>query len=220
MTIQAQNAFLLTLEEPPAYVLFLLLCESTEPLLETIRSRAPILHLEPIPQAVMDEHLCKISADARALKASDPHEYSEVLATADGCIGTALTLLSADARKPLLERRERARQFVCFYTERKNAQAVLKFLNSIGTKRDELIEQFQTTLLCLRDLLICKQIDAPSFCFFYDQEEAHALAYRFTTPELLSLCQAVSETIDRLRINANVRLTLTALAANTGIVQL
>lgn len=220
MTTQAQNAFLLSFEEPPEYVLFLLLCESTETLLETIRSRAQILHMEAIPQETMDDYLCRTSADARALKAGNRQEYYEVLATANGCIGTALTLLSPEARKPLLERRERARQFVRFFDERKNSMAVLKYLTALGSKRDELIEQMEAILLCLRDLLICKQTDTPFFCFFSDAEDAHALAYRFTTPELLSLCNTVNQTIDRLRANANVRLTLTALAANAGIIQI
>ena len=33
MTVQAQNAFLLTLEEPPSYAVFILLCENTETIL-------------------------------------------------------------------------------------------------------------------------------------------------------------------------------------------
>ena len=41
MTTQAQNALLLTLEEPPPFVMFLLLTERADALLETIRSRAP-----------------------------------------------------------------------------------------------------------------------------------------------------------------------------------
>ena len=48
MNAQAQNAFLLTLEEPPPFVLFLLLTESAGALLETIRSRAPILRLSRV----------------------------------------------------------------------------------------------------------------------------------------------------------------------------
>ena len=64
MTEQAQNALLLTLEEPPEYVRFLLLCESAEMLLETIRSRAPTLHTEPVAQNVMDSYLCLQSDEA------------------------------------------------------------------------------------------------------------------------------------------------------------
>ena len=57
MTDQAQNAFLLTLEEPPSYVVFFLLCENSEKLLETIKSRAPILRTEPVSIELIDEYI-------------------------------------------------------------------------------------------------------------------------------------------------------------------
>ena len=220
MTVQAQNAFLLTLEEPPAYVLFFLLCESTEPLLETIRSRAPTLHTEPVPNNMMEAYLCNSLTEAKALKSSNPVEFSEILAMADGKIGIAIELLDPVTRKPLIERRATAKEFVRLCSERKNAASALRFINSLGQKRDVLTVQFSSVLLCLRDLLLCKQTDEPPLCFFADHEEAHALAYRFTTPELLDLCNAINEAIDRLRVNANVRLTLTAMAVRAGLLSL
>ena len=49
MTEQAQNALLLSLEEPPGFVSFFLLCESSLGILETIRSRAPVIKTELFP---------------------------------------------------------------------------------------------------------------------------------------------------------------------------
>ena len=55
MTVQAQNALLLSLEEPPSFVTFFLLTTDAAALLETIRSRAPVLSMELFyPDAVMD----------------------------------------------------------------------------------------------------------------------------------------------------------------------
>ena len=42
MTVQAQNAFIKILEEPPNYVKFMLICSSATNLLETVRSRCEI----------------------------------------------------------------------------------------------------------------------------------------------------------------------------------
>ncbi|MBQ9761061.1 MAG: hypothetical protein IJW16_06910 [Clostridia bacterium] len=220
MTVQAQNAFLLTLEEPPKYVLFFLLCESAAQLLETIRSRAQILHTEPLSKKILEEQLCKKHVEARTLKATDPTEFSELLATADGKLGIAIELLSASARKPLIERRTVAKEFVRLCSESKSSSASLRYLNGLGQKRDILTAQLSTVLLCLRDLLVCKQTDDPPLSFFADAEEAHTMAYRFTTPELQRLCNAVTEAIDRLRVNANVRLTLTAMAVEAGLLRL
>lgn len=49
MTVQAQNALLKTLEEPPAYAVFLLLAENQTAFLPTILSRTVTLHIRPLP---------------------------------------------------------------------------------------------------------------------------------------------------------------------------
>lgn len=63
MTIQAQNAFLKTLEEPPARTLLLLLSSHPEQLLTTILSRVIEMPLLPPPgQRSFDEHEQKLLA--------------------------------------------------------------------------------------------------------------------------------------------------------------
>ena len=212
MTPQAQNAFLLTLEEPPAYVLFLLLCENPALMLETIRSRAPVLRLEPVPNELILQHICKKVPEAKRMWEDDRAALEEIAVAADGSIGRALELLDPKLYKPLADRRELARTFARLCAAPKNTGATMRFLNSLGARRDELIEQCSTFLLCLRDLLLCKQTENAPLCFFSDREEASSLSYAFTTPALLSLCDSVSDATDRLRANANVRLTITAMA--------
>ena len=212
MTPQAQNAFLLTLEEPPAYVLFLLLCENPALMLETVRSRAPIFRLEPVPNELILQHICKKVPEAKRMWEDDKAALEELTVAANGSIGRALELLDPKLYKPLFDQRELARTFARLCASPKNTGETMRFLNSLGTRRDELIEQLGTILLCLRDLLLCKQTENAPLCFFSDSEEASSLAYTFTTPALLSLCDSVSDAADRLRANANVRLTVTALA--------
>ena len=96
----------------------------------------------------------------------------------------------------------------------------MKFINALPQKREkreELALLLQAFLACLRDLLLCKQTDGAPLCFFADREEAFALSYRFTTPELLSLCECVSAAQDQLRANANIRLLLIAFATRCGL---
>ena len=219
MTEQAQNAFLLTLEEPPAYVIFLLLCETSASLLETVRSRAPTLRTEPIDPERIGTHLCRISTEASALARSSPEEFGEITAAANGSIGRALELLDAKKRKPIVAKREAARELIRLCATRRNSAAAVRYLNGLPQKRDELTDQFNFTLLCLRDLLLCKQTENAPLCFFANRDEACTLAYGFTTPELLGLCDAVNETVDRLKKNANVRLTLTSFAVRCGLIQ-
>ena len=217
MTHQAQNAFLLTLEEPPAYVLFLLLCENPSLLLETVRSRAPVLRMEPIPNELILQHICAKVPEAKRMWESDKEALSEIVVAADGSIGRALELLDPKLFKPLFEQREIARTFARLCASPKNAGETMRFLNSLASKRDELIAQLSTVLFCLRDLLLCKQTENAPLCFFSDREEAASLAYSFTTPALIALCDSVGETVDRLRANANVRLTITAMAQQCNL---
>ena len=217
MTQQAQNAFLLTLEEPPPYVLFLLLCETTSTLLETVRSRAPTLRTEPVEAHEIGNYLTKTIPEAKRLSVSNPKDFNDILVAASGSIGKAISLLDPKLYKPIVERRDAAREFARLCTVRRNGAATLRFLNTLPQKRDELIEQCNEFLLCLRDLLLCKQTETAPLCFYSDIEEACDVAYHFTTPTLLALCKHVSDCIERLRQNANVRLALTTMAYDCGL---
>ncbi|MBQ1962718.1 MAG: hypothetical protein II369_01210 [Clostridia bacterium] len=220
MTEAAQNAFLLTLEEPPAYVFFLLLCESSSKLLETVKSRAPILRTEQIPPEEIAAFLSKTCPEAALLMRQEPGEFAELVKASQGSIGTALRLLDPKLRAPLLARRNMAREFATLCTSRKNTAATMRFLNALPQKREkreELSLLFDSFLLCLRDLLLCKQTDEAPLCFFADREEAFSLSYRFTTPELLALCECISDAQEQLRANANIRLLLTSFAARCNL---
>lgn len=59
MTEQAQNALLKTLEEPPEYVVIILLTTSREKLLQTIQSRCVKLALKPVEKKVLKKYLMK-----------------------------------------------------------------------------------------------------------------------------------------------------------------
>lgn len=59
MTEQAQNALLKTIEEPPAYAVIILLTDTVESLLETIRSRCIILNTRPLDKDAIKQYLVK-----------------------------------------------------------------------------------------------------------------------------------------------------------------
>lgn len=56
MTEQAQNALLKTIEEPPPFVYFILLCDNSEKLLDTVKSRANIIRLYSNDNKILDVH--------------------------------------------------------------------------------------------------------------------------------------------------------------------
>ncbi len=64
MNPSAQNALLKVLEEPPQYAAFLLLAETEEKLLETIRSRCVVLRLSPLPEQICVDALAREFPDS------------------------------------------------------------------------------------------------------------------------------------------------------------
>ncbi len=209
MTVQAQNALLLTLEEPPPYVLFLLLCNGSDSLLETIRSRAPTLRTEPIP----DEDIRAYLKSGRCTLSEA--DLSAVILRADGCIGQALMLSDARAVKPVLKLRACCDALIASCAERRG-EPLPAVLMRFGTKRDDVLEVIQLIMLAVRDLTLLRLSEDVHLKYYTDRETAETLVTRFTTRTLLSLYEALCHAAESLEANGNVRLVLMQLAVELG----
>ena len=84
MTVQAQNALLKTLEEPPDRTWFLLVSSRPESLLRTIISRCHQIRLHPISDSAMRKKLREAGISEETA--------DSVIGMADGCIGKALQM--------------------------------------------------------------------------------------------------------------------------------
>ena len=220
MTVQAQNAFLLTLEQPPRFVSFFLICENARSLLETIRSRAPVLRTEPIPAEKISEYIRSDSFDkklrdaARALQQSEPEEFATVLISADGSIGRAAELLSPRTRKPISDRRALAMTFIESLTINGKKDHPLSLFPKFSQKRDELSLQLEYISRALRDLILLKKSENAPLCFFADRERALDLSGSFFERKLISVFDKITEAKDSVERSANIRLTLIDLLAS------
>lgn len=209
MTVQAQNALLLTLEEPPPYVLFLLLCNGADALLETIRSRAPVLRTCPISDGEIRDYLksrrCSLSEE----------DLNAVILRADGCIGQALTLADARAVKPILKMRETCDEFLKVCASRRY-DGLPGILSRFGNKRESVLELLALITLATRDLILLRHSEEAKLKYFTDRDGAEELACRFTTRALMGLYQALGHAAESLEANGNIRLTLMKLAVELG----
>ena len=217
MNIQAQNAFLLTLEEPPKYVLFLLLCESAAPLLETIRSRAPLLRMSTLPDSTVREYLLRTDASASALSKEAPDEFDAVIKIAGGSPGKAKELLDAKKREPLLAARRLATDFLNLAADGNKGKSSILLLGRFSQKRTELTSQLSEAENAVRDLILIKKCDSAPLLFFSRDDEAAELAFRFKSSALININRAILSAKERLARNANIRLTLYALAIDCGL---
>lgn len=89
MTVQAQNALLKTIEEPPAYAVILLLANNASALLPTILSRCVMLSLKPVADVQVKKYLME------HVMIPD-YEADVCVAFAQGNIGKAVQLATSE----------------------------------------------------------------------------------------------------------------------------
>lgn len=87
MNVQGQNALLKVLEEPLSTV-FILLCENSDSLLPTVRSRALHYRMQPLTQPLLREQL------ERRFPGASPAQLGQALEECGGYLGPAIELLS------------------------------------------------------------------------------------------------------------------------------
>ena len=105
MTVEAQNALLIILEEPPKNVVIMLLASGTDSILTTIKSRTQYLPMSRFTTEELSKYLDKTSSEARSLAFRDVEGYKALLVSADGRIGKALDLLNPKTREENEEKR-------------------------------------------------------------------------------------------------------------------
>lgn len=218
MTPQAQNAFLLTLEEPPSYAVFLLLCENADALLETIRSRAPVLRTEPIPPELIDEYISRVDRRAAQMKLTSPTDYAELLMSAENGIGKALELLEPKALTPILASRKLTKDFISAAIVRDSHERALSLITKFSTKRDALASELLLMRTALRDVIVTKKSEDAPLCFYESRESVLELCEMTSIGELMKLSAAISNASDQIARNANVRLTLISLLSEAQMI--
>lgn len=196
MNVQAQNALLKTLEEPPAYAVFLLLAERAEAFLPTILSRVVTMKIRPLSEDTMAEYLMQ--------KAFLPQEESHVLAAyAQGRIGQALELKEDES----------------FREMRQDILGKLEALPSMNEGEAYLLakelEVYKNDLrfldimeLWYRDLLAAKSLREERYLIQKDKKDAIFRSAKAPAEQLAKKAQSIRKARMRLAQNANFRLTM------------
>ena len=218
MTPQAQNALLLTLEEPPSFVHFFLLCNNASAFLETIRSRAPIIRTERLTDRQVDEYISSHNRRAAQMKLSDKDEYDELIKVSGGGIGRALELLDRRAWKPIKDQRNLVDSFVCAAINRGAKKEILPFVGAFSSKRDVLADQLLLLSSAVRDLILLKKSDEANLSFYCNIDKAIELSDKVSLTFLFNLQASISNAIDENKRNANVKLMLTKMLLTADLI--
>ncbi len=211
MTTEAQNALLLSLEEPPPFVVFFLLTTDAAALLETVRSRAPVLRMQRFTSQETADILKKERRFA-ALAQTDPDFFAQAIAASGGALGTARQMLSRSSSeaKEFGSRRADALEAVALLFRNDPAKCA-QFLLSLPKEREAVAEMLSLMLLALRDLAAVKKRAEVPMLLYLHPEEAAAFCARIGISRIMAASRAVFAASEAIAANASVLPTCTAL---------
>lgn len=128
MGIPSQNALLKVLEEPPAYGVFILLTDSPEKLLTTVRSRCTELSLSALPEQLLGKVLRERFPD------SDADAIRGAIRRGGGFLGQAASLLAQGLSLP-----PQTQAFLAAYAARDTLGLLQVLTGMEKMKRDQLL---------------------------------------------------------------------------------
>lgn len=199
MTVQAQNALLKFIEEPPASVLFFIVADKKESLLPTVVSRTRIISLAPSDNADIRRFLMSES------KKSGGEQIDEAINMAEGSPGKALKLLCRDFSR----QRQLCLDFmpVLVSTSKSDAMA---FLLSMKLNRDGVKEFFTLLMTALADVMNARFGRATRLL---SRDAAAEYTKSITDRKNAYLFDLATEAVVRAGENANINLLLMTFAA-------
>lgn len=193
LTIQAQNALLKTIEEPPKGVYIIILCESLELILDTIRSRCEIYKLKPLTKSELYEYI-KIKKFNY-----DENEIKSAIAFSEGVPGRIDRYFNDDKLREL-----RNNIVILIKNLNKNdLEAILQQEESFSNLKNDKEEVLNIFGLFIRDILINKEIENEEFIINSDKlEDIKELTKEMSFKKLNNMIKTIEEA--RRNIKSNV----------------
>lgn len=198
MTVQAQNALLKTMEEPPAYAVLMLLANNADMLLPTILSRCVRLNLKAVRDADIKEYLMK--------EMQIPDYQADVsVAFAQGNVGKAVKLASSDhfneMKRDVLE--------LLRYMDKMELYEVLDAVKRISPYKEYIDDFLDLLTVWFRDVLLFKAtLDAGPLIFKDELPAIQKRAKKSSYEGLEEIIRAIDKARVRLKANVNFDLVM------------
>jgi DNA polymerase III subunit delta' len=202
MTVDAQNAFLKTIEEPPNGVFIILLCEKLESILETIRSRCQIHKLQRLTSKELQQFLSR-KYESLSLK-----ETKAIIAFSDGIPGRAERFIEDDSFKEI----RNITVSVLLDISSKSPREFLRYEEFFLKYKSEWQEVLTWLLSYIRDGLVYKETGIEELVVNIDKlDKIKDIASLFSFNRLNDIIDIVNETRQRLERNVNPSLTFSSM---------
>lgn len=198
MSVQAQNAILKTIEEPPEYAVIMLLTENAETLLPTIRSRCVMLKLRNIKDQLVKKYLME------QMQVPD-YKADVCVAFAQGNMGKAIMLATSEHFNEI---KEEAVHLLRNINEMEQSELSEAVKRCISYKLD-ITDYMDVIAIWYRDVLIYKATRNVDRVVFSDQlkyikERASKSSYE----GIEIILDALEKAKSRIKANVNFELTM------------
>lgn len=198
MTVQAQNAILKTLEEPPEYAVILLLTTNVNSLLPTILSRCVVLNMKPVSDSLVRKYLME--------EMQIPDYKAEVcVAFARGNIGKARMLASSED----FENVKGEAVSLLKYIQDMELHEIIAAIKKINDYKLEINDYLDIMAIWYRDVLLFKATkDVNHLVFREEIQTLRNIAGRSSYEGIESVIEALQKAKNRLDANVNFELTM------------
>lgn len=203
MTPEAQNALLISIEEPPEFSIFFLLVTDRTLLLETIRSRCVTLTTEKLSDETVVSALKNLPEAAR-MQSTDPDGFKSIIRSADGSIGEAMKLL-LDKSDEVSDVHSSAAELIRVILTGEPSEKV-SFASDFPKTRDAQDKIFTAAEYALRDIIAKKMRTDADPLFYKGSEEIPYLSVPLS--RLISIHTSLED--GRAALSGNVSSALTA----------
>ena len=198
MTVQAQNALLKTLEEPPEYAVILILTANVDAFLPTILSRCVVLNMKPVADELVKKYLMS------ELHVPD-YKANICVAFARGNIGKAKLLASSEEFEKV---KEEAITLVKYINDMETNE-IVKAIKKISEYKLDVNDYLDILSVWYRDVLLYKATrDINSLIFRDELQQITRVADRSTYEGIENIVNALEQAKRRLQANVNFDLTM------------
>lgn len=198
MTVQAQNAILKTIEEPPEYGIIMLLTENADGLLQTILSRCVKLDLGPVEDSLIQKHLIE------KFRIPD-YEARFAVAFAQGCIGRAESIIVSDT---FVQMKDNA-MHILKYVQDMTVSELIDAAKSVSGYKNDINDYLDLLAMWYRDVLLFKSTNDANLLIFKEELKTIRSQASVSSYEgLQNILNAIDKAKRRLRANVNFDLTM------------
>lgn len=203
MTVEAQNALLKTLEEPPKYAIIILITNNKESLLDTIKSRCEIIKFTPIPLVEVADYLTQIGVDKN--RASLLANFSR------GSMQKAIELSESEDFHIM---REEVQKYVeTFLTG--SMLDIMDIQSSIEKYKDNITNVLDLLVNYFRDIMMVKENVDSSMIINLDRLVfIKNMSTKITYSQLSKIIDIIEETKNKLRSNCNFNISIQVMTLN------